>query len=68
MTTPQQRKRVSQNRRLKERIGELDRTLVKVWRWTTFDGEDIETLRRILLEADKDAAVHEAMDRLEMES
>lgn len=43
---------------------QLEETLREVWRWTTFDGVDVEALRKILLRADPDAALHAALDRL----
>jgi hypothetical protein len=50
--------------RLKQRMATLDQTLIEVWRWSTFDGQDIEGLQAILLRADKDAELREKLDRL----
>jgi hypothetical protein len=64
MTEQTARKRANQNIRLKSRLAALEQALTEVWRWTTFDGKDIEGLRGILLNADKDAELNEKLDRL----
>jgi hypothetical protein len=50
--------RVENRRQLTERADLVEKTLMAVWRWSTFDGVNVEALRKILKRADPDAAVH----------
>lgn len=50
--------------RAKERLVLVEQVLLEAWRWSTFDGKDVEALRAILRRADPDFAVHVELDRL----
>lgn len=57
-----QRNRQAREHRDRNKL--LEAVLIEVWRWTTFDGQDIEALRKILKKADPNAEITEALDRL----
>lgn len=49
---------------MRDRLALVEKTLMAVWRWSTFDGVNVEALQAILRRADPDAAVHAALDAL----
>lgn len=69
MTTERERarrgtQRHRQAKKHRDRNKLLERVLIDVWRWTTFDGQNLDALRTILKRADPDAELTEALDRL----
>lgn len=68
--TPEERARRAKQRRnqiqrLKAERDVLRHTIDEVWRWRTFDGEDLDRLKDILETADTDHALKQALDALE---
>lgn len=64
--------KVVEQRRVTSRVETLEAVLIEVWRWTTrhhhdghtLDQVDVEVARAILLRADVDFELQEALDRL----
>ena len=50
---------------LRARVEFLEAVLKDCWRWSTFDGKDVDALRDVLARADAEHELNEALDGLE---